>query len=113
MPKVWLIHLAPAPLPRVAEARATMAQHCTVFPVEPGGWCFFDCVAQQFRRGSDPIEFDRLAVAAPALEELIRRRSAFEDRIPQASRHKKEHSWSMRMRRPKNLDGGIGSAKSL
>ena len=64
-----------------------MAQYCTIVAVARGGWCFYDCVAKQARRDSDPIEFDCLAVAALAIEQLIIRREEFEDGMPENSEH--------------------------
>ena len=63
---------------RVEEAHASMAEYCHIFPVEPSGWCFFDCVAKQV--GKDGLEAgpSRLGVAAAvALEALLRRKDMF------------------------------------
>ena len=73
--------------PRVAEARAVTAPYCTIFPVARGGWCFYDCVAKQARRDSDPTAFDLLALAALAIEQLIIRKEEFEEGMPENSEH--------------------------
>ena len=62
---------------RVEQAHASMAEYCHIFPVEPSGWCFFDCIAKQV--GKDGLEAgpSRLGVAAVALEALLRQKDIF------------------------------------
>ena len=83
---------AGADAPRVDEARSMMPQDCKIFPIEPGGWCFYECVAKQLRRSTDPGEFDRSAVAAMAIEQLILQRHVREGAIVVNEIHQRNHA---------------------
>ena len=62
----------------VEERQDCVSQHCTIVPIERGGWCFYDCFASHVQCKGADFQLDRVGVAALALEQLILQRDRFE-----------------------------------
>lgn len=61
------------------ETAPLLPAYCMVYPIEPGGWCFYESLANQLRQAADAaLVVDRTVVAALAQEQLEKVRERFE-----------------------------------
>jgi hypothetical protein len=64
----------------VAEARATLPVLCTLHAIEPGGWCFYDCVLAHLGKQL-PGEVHRYTLVTAIVECMARRRGVIEPQL--------------------------------
>ena len=62
----------------IEEKQDCLPQHCTIVPIERGGWCFYDCFASHVQCKGANLQLDRVGVAALALDQLILQHDRFE-----------------------------------
>ena len=64
----------------VGQARATLPDFCRLHAIEPGGWCFYDCVLAHLPQPLPP-EIQRYTLAAAIIECLAQRRESLEQQL--------------------------------